>query len=407
LAVKIVRQPKKIALIGAPTSAAALAAGHERAPSALRAAGLVARLTEAGFEVNDLGDTITKTFEVDDEHPRARNVAPLVAVLNDLRPRVEQAVKSGAVPLIIGGDCSIALATVAGARRYYRHVGLVYVDRDADLNVPATSHSGCVDGMVISHAVGRGAPELVRFWGEPPLVRESDVVLFGIDRVDPPEDAALNRSPMRRFRAEEIRRKGAAESARAAIRQLHSGQNEFILHVDVDVISSSEFPAASFAAEGGLPFADVREALKVFVAEKNLAAIEISTYNPSLDPEGKNAAALIELICDLVTTRAEAFAAAAASAAAASSAATEAAPAAENAAASEPPKPSEASSGPAATIAHSGDEATSPASGMESVSPEESARAASSMESPTAESPRESAESVETPKSGDTPVHEP
>jgi arginase len=334
-------------------------------------------------------------------------VAPLVAVLNDLRPRVEQAVKSGAVPLIIGGDCSIALATVAGARRYYRHVGLVYVDRDADLNVPATSHSGCVDGMVISHAVGRGAPELVRFWGEPPLVRESDVVLFGIDRVDPPEDAALNRSPMRRFRAEEIRRKGAAESARAAIRQLHSGQNEFILHVDVDVISSSEFPAASFAAEGGLPFADVREALKVFVAEKNLAAIEISTYNPSLDPEGKNAAALIELICDLVTTRAEAFAAAAASAAAASSAATEAAPAAENAAASEPPKPSEASSGPAATIAHSGDEATSPASGMESVSPEESARAASSMESPTAESPRESAESVETPKSGDTPVHEP
>jgi arginase len=176
LAVKIVRQVKKIALIGAPTSAAALSAGHERAPEALRAAGLIPRLQAAGFEVNDLGDSPTKIFQPDDEHPRARNIPPLIAELNDLRPRVEVAVKSGALPLILGGDCSIALAAVAGARRYYRHVGVIYVDRHAEMNVPATTPSGCVDGMVVSHLVGRGAPELVRFWGEPPLVREPDIV---------------------------------------------------------------------------------------------------------------------------------------------------------------------------------------------------------------------------------------
>ncbi|MGH9592674.1 MAG: arginase family protein, partial [Bryobacteraceae bacterium] len=156
MAVKIVRQPRKIALIGAPVSAASLAAGHERAPAALRAAGLVERLQSAGFEVADLGDSLQQVFQPDDEHPRARNVSAIVAALNDLRPRVEQAVKSGAMPLILGGDCSIVLATIAGARRYFRHVDLLYVDRDADMNVPATSPSGCIDGMVISHVVGRG-----------------------------------------------------------------------------------------------------------------------------------------------------------------------------------------------------------------------------------------------------------
>ncbi|HET9402328.1 MAG TPA: arginase family protein [Candidatus Acidoferrales bacterium] len=398
MAVKIVRQPKKIALIGAPTSAAALSAGHERAPSALRAAGLVTRLSEAGFQVTDLGDTITKTFQADDEHPRARNVGPLVAVLNDLRPRVEQAVKSGALPVIIGGDCSIALATVAGARRYYRHVDLVYVDRDADLNVPATTPSGCVDGMVISHMAGRGAPELVRFWGEPPLVRESDMVLFGITRLDAPEEAALKRSPIRHFSAEEIRRRGAADSARAAIRQLHSGQFEFVLHVDVDAISSSEFPAATFAAEGGLALAEVREALKVFAAEKSFAVLEITTYNPAMDADGSGAAKLIDLICEILQVRATAMEASAAAAASAAASAT-ATPAAE----APTEKPSDAQ-GPiespasvdtnveAVTADSSSDRAADLSAGIELPPADSSQAAAASVESTATSSERESIE---------------
>ena len=91
MAVRIVRQPKKIVLLGAPTSAAALRAGYERAPAALRAAGLVARLESAGFEVVDAGDIATRTFQVDDEHPRARNFPAVLDVLHDLRPRVEVA----------------------------------------------------------------------------------------------------------------------------------------------------------------------------------------------------------------------------------------------------------------------------------------------------------------------------
>lgn len=303
MAVKIIRQPKKIALIGAPTSAAALAAGHERAPAALRAAGLVERLQAAGFEVTDMGDCQTQIFQPDDEHPRARNIPPLISLLNDLRPRVEIAVKSGALPLIIGGDCSIVLATAAGARRYYRHVGLIYVDRDADMNVPATTPSGCVDGMAVSHLVGRGAPELVRFWGEPPLVREPDIVLFGVDRLDPPEKQALERSPIRRYLMEDIHRTGVVAAAESAVARMQGGQHEFVLHLDLDAISGGEFRSATYTASGGLTLAEAQQALAIFASRDNMIALEVSTYNPTLDTDGSDAKVLIELLAGILTVR--------------------------------------------------------------------------------------------------------
>jgi arginase len=303
LAVKIVRQPRKIAIIGAPTSAAALVPGHERAPAALRAAGLIDRLQAAGFEVTDMGDCQTQISQPDDEHPRARNIPPLVAALNDLRPRVEIAVKSGALPLILGGDCSIVLATVAGARRYYRHVGLIYVDRDADMNVPATTPSGNVDGMVVSHLIGRGAPELVRFWGEPPLVREPDIVLFGVDRLDAPEKLALDRSPIRRYLGEDIRRTGITAAAESAVARMQGGQHEFVLHLDVDAISSDEFRATNYAGAGGLSLADIQKALAIFAARPNMIALEVSTYNPALDSDGSAAKVLVELLVGILTVR--------------------------------------------------------------------------------------------------------
>ena len=197
MAVKIVRQPKKIALIGAPSSAAGFAPGTEKAPAALRAAGLIERLQSAGYEVTDYGDCAPRLFADDEEHRRARNLAEIVAGLNDLKTRAELAVKTGALVLVIGGDCAQVIGLLTGARRYHKHVNLLWFDRDADLNTPASTPSGRIDGMVVAHIIGKGAPELVRFWGEPPLVREPDVTLFGLERLDPPEQDFLARSPMR------------------------------------------------------------------------------------------------------------------------------------------------------------------------------------------------------------------
>jgi arginase len=301
VAAKIVRQPNRIALLGAPTSAAALSPGHEAAPAALRAAGLIEKLQSVGYQVTDLGDDPVQISKPDEESPRARNLSSVIASLEALKPRVEQAVKLGALPLILGGDCSIALATLAGVRRYFSNVGLIYMDRDADFNTPATTPSGCLDGMVVSHLTGRGAAELVRFWVEPPLVREPDLALFGVARLDPAEEELLSRSPLRRYLARDVQRTGAAAAAQLAVERIHGDRFEFVLHFDVDVIA--DFQATNHSGTAGLTLEDVRAALEVFVCQKHLAAIEITAYHPGKDSDGSGARLILDLLADILKTR--------------------------------------------------------------------------------------------------------
>jgi arginase len=305
LAVKIARQPKKIALIGAPSSAAGFAPGTEKAPAALRAAGLVEKLQAAGYEVIDHGDGAPRLFADDEEHRRARNLTEIVAGLNDLKMRAELAVKNGALVLVLGGDCAQVIGLLTGARRYYKHINLLWFDRDADLNTPATTPSGRIDGMVVAHIIGRGAPELVRFWGESPLVREPDVTLFGLERLDPPEQEFLGRSPMRHIYAADIQFKGASKAAHEALVQVHADAREFVLHLDLDVISEEDFPAVTLPGSGGLRFDDVRAALVEFAKHKNLLGLDVAQYNPDKDPDGTGAKKLVDLLVEALSARFE------------------------------------------------------------------------------------------------------
>ncbi len=307
MAAKIVRQPKKIALIGAPSSAAAFMPGSEKAPAALRAAGLAERLQSAGYEVTDHGDCAARLFADDEEHRRARNLAEIVAGLNDLKMRAELAVKSGALVLVLGGDCAQVIGLLTGARRYYKHVNLLWFDRDADLNTPATTPSGRIDGMVVAHIIGKGAPELVRFWGESPLVREPDVTLFGLERLDPPEQEFLSKSPMRHVYAADIQSKGASAAAHETLAHMHADAREFILHLDTDVIAQEEFPPVNVPGSGGLRFDEVRAALSEFAKHKNLLGLDVAQYNPDKDPDGAGAKKLVDLLVEALTARLEAL----------------------------------------------------------------------------------------------------
>lgn len=312
MAVKIVRQPKKIALIGAPSSAAAFLPGSEKAPAALRAAGLVERLQSTGYEVIDHGDCAPRLFADDEEHKRARNLKEIVAGLNDLKVRAELAIKSGALVLVLGGDCAQVIGLLTGVRRYYKHVNLLWFDRDADLNTPASTPSGRIDGMVVAHVIGRGAPELVRFWGETPLVREPDVTLFGLERLDPPEQEFLSKSPMRHIDAADIQSKGGSAAARDGLAYAHADAHEFVLHLDTDVIAVQEFPAVNVPGSGGLPLAEVRAALSEFAKHKNLLGLVVAQYNPDKDPDGSGAKKLVDLLVESLSARLEAPAAPAA-----------------------------------------------------------------------------------------------
>jgi arginase len=340
LAVKIVRQPKKIALIGAPSSAAAFLLGSERAPAALRAAGLVEKLQATGFEVIDHGDCAPRLFADDDEHRRARNLTEIVAGLNDLKARAELAVKSGAVVLVLGGDCAQVIGLLTGARRYYKHINLLWFDRDADLNTPATTPSGRIDGMVVAHVIGKGSPELVRFWGEQPLVREPDVTFFGLERLDPPEQEFLSRSPMRHVDAADVHAKGALKAAQDALAQVHADTREFVLHLDIDVIDQADLPAVNVPGSGGLRFNEARAAFIEFVKHKNLLGLDVAQYNPDRDPDGSSAKRLVELLVEALSARLEALSAPAGEAPAAEHAAAPE-PAAKKSAAAEPVEPEE------------------------------------------------------------------
>jgi arginase len=283
--------------------------GNEGAPAALRAAGLGDRLQAIGYQVSDLGDDASQLFQPDNESPRARNVSRVLAALEALKPRVEQAVKSTALPLVLSGDCSVALATVAGVRRYFRHVGIIYVDRDADVNTPATTLSGCVDGMVVSHLTGRGAAELVRFWPEPPLVRDPDLALFGVARLDPAEEEFLRNALLRRYMASDVQRMGPAAAAETAVERIHGKTNEFVLHFDVDVIAG--FEATNYSGADGLTLEEVRDALEVFATHPHLAAIEVTGYNPTKDADGSGAKLIVELLAGALEKRLAALSASA------------------------------------------------------------------------------------------------
>ena len=308
MAVKIVRQPNKIAIIGAPSSAAAFLPGSEKAPAALRAAGIVERLQSIGYEVTDLGDCAPRLFADDEEHKRARNIPEIVASLHDLKPRAELGLKSGALLLVLGGDCTQIIALLSGARRYYKHVNLLWFDRDADLNTPASTPSGRLDGMVLASIIGKGSPELVRFWGEPPLVREPDTLIYGLQRVDQPEVEFLTRSPLRHVYAADISLHGAEKSAHDAVAHLHADAREFMLHLDLDVIAQEEFSAVNVPDSGGLSFAEVRSSFLEFVKQKNLLGLDIAQYNPDRDPDGSAAKKVVNLLADALTARLESLA---------------------------------------------------------------------------------------------------
>jgi arginase len=159
--------------------------------------------------------------------------------------------------------------------------------------------------MVVAHIIGRGAPELVRFWGESPLVREPDVTLFGLERLDPPEQEFLAKSPLRHNYAGDIQFKGVAKAAHEALAQVHADSHEFVLHFDTDVIAQEDFPAVNVPGSGGLGFEDVRAAFLEFAKHKNLLGLDVAQYNPDKVADGSGAKKLVDLLVEALAARLE------------------------------------------------------------------------------------------------------
>lgn len=277
-------------LIGVPTSAGAHHAGQERAPAALRAAGLPHALREAGVALSDAGDLPGATFAVDSEHPHARNLAEVVRVAGEVADAVAARVAAGKRPLVVGGDCTITIGAVAGLRRQHPDGGLVYVDADADLGAlelkPADT--GVLDSAGISYLLGYGQPELAGLAGEPPLLEPSRLALVGCDprEVSGDERAFLSDAGVSYQEAAELiaSPEGAARTALAAIAQ---ASGPILVHFDVDLIDSGELPLGNFPHYGtGVGLEHAVRCLRVLCAHPACAGLVLTEVNPTHDPSG-------------------------------------------------------------------------------------------------------------------------
>ncbi len=290
-----------LALVGVPTSAGTHGPGQEKAPGALRAAGLVRALEAAGVEVRDEGDLPVAMYRAAVADPRQRDLDGVAEAAGRVADRVAEVLDQGRTPLVLGGDCTITLGVVAGfARHGGDDFGLLYFDGDADLSTPATTSSGVLDSMVVAHLLGEGAPALTRLGPRVPLLPGDRLVLFGFDDPDDlgeAQQALLARHGPTAWPASRIREVpgGPRAAAVAALGDLEARAGRVVVHFDVDVVDTGDLPLANFPHfNQGLTLADAVACLEVFCGSAKLGGVVVTEVNPDHDPDGTQLGRLVD-----------------------------------------------------------------------------------------------------------------
>ena len=277
----------KFGLIGVPSSAGAHGPGQEKAPSALRQAGLLGALREAGLEVEDLGDLPVVRFAPDRVERRRQSQSQVVKVARQVAEAVARGVERELIPIVLGGDCTITLGVVAGLLRHQPDLGLIYFDGDADLTTPETTHSGIFDSMGVAHLIGQGDPDLAHVGPRFPLLPQDRIVLFGFHpyEIEPDESRVLEASAMTKYPVTSMDDRPVELAAQARAR-LEERSRAVAVHFDVDVMDSAEIPLADWPHYDALSFGDAMRCLSVFVGSPKLAALVVTEINPDNDPDG-------------------------------------------------------------------------------------------------------------------------
>src|SRR5712692_11578161 len=230
-----------IAVIGAPLDLGAGRRGVDMGPSAVRVANLNGRLAELGYEVEDLGNVPVVQPESHPEgHPRAKYLPQIADTCTHLAEMVMRVLQETKVPLVLGGDHSIATGTVSGVSKYFREkgekIGLIWIDAHTDMNTPESSPSGNVHGMPLACCIGRGPDELTRIFGYSPKVDAANVALIGIRSVDDKERENVQQSGVHVFTMRDIDERGLRSVMQEAIRIASSGTAGFHVSLDMDAV---------------------------------------------------------------------------------------------------------------------------------------------------------------------------
>jgi len=282
--------------------------GVDMGPSALRLAGLNETLTSLGYEVEDLGNVVVDQPETAPVGtPEARYLPQIAHTCERLAALVTKAADAGRVPVVLGGDHSVAVGTVSGMSRHFRNrqarMGLIWIDAHADMNTPATSPSGNVHGMPLACCIGLGPRELIGIGGDAPQVQPSSVALIGLRSVDDIERFNVRRAGVHPFTMRDIDERGLPSVMREALDIVDAGTAGFHLSFDMDAVDPREAPGVGTPVRGGITYREAHLAMELICDSGRMTSLEVVEVNPVLDEANRTALLAVELITSALGKR--------------------------------------------------------------------------------------------------------
>ncbi|HSF18927.1 MAG TPA: arginase [Vicinamibacteria bacterium] len=278
--------------------------GVDMGPSAMRKAGIRERIRALGYEVADDGNIFVdepETLEVND--PKLRYLPQIASAMENLAARVEGAMAAGEIPMVLGGDHSIAIGTVAGVASHFRKsqkkLGMIWFDAHGDSNTPDTSPSGNIHGMPQAVIFGRGAKELVRIGGFAENEAKLDPkcsCIIGARSIDRAEKAVIEEIGLRVFTMDQIDRRGMYDITCEALEIANRATDGMHVSLDVDVIDPSVAPGVGTPVRGGLTYRETHTAMELVAESGRMVSMEIAEVNPILDIRNSTAEVAVEMV---------------------------------------------------------------------------------------------------------------
>lgn len=290
---------RAVDIIGVPMDLGGFRRGVDMGPSAIRYAGLRTRLADLGYRVRDRGNVRVQDRDQDTEVEyahgarQAHHAEEIVRAAEELAKTVADIVKSGATPVVLGGDHSIGIGTIAGLARAGHRVGVIWMDAHGDINTPDTTPSGNVHGMPFAVALGLADdpfPKALRGTTD-----GTAGVLLAIRDIDAGEKGNIKRAGVTPITMADIDRIGMAKAMENAIAVASKGDG-IHLSLDMDAIDPDEAPGVGTPVRGGLTYREAQLAMEMLAATGKLRSIEVCEVNPILDRENRTATLAVELI---------------------------------------------------------------------------------------------------------------
>jgi arginase len=292
-----------VAIIGAPLDLGAGRRGVDMGPSAIRYAGLEARLREIGYDVDDHGNVFAAIPEAADEgDERARFLPQILESTGRIAELVRTARKADQLPLVLGGDHSVALGTLAGMASVDGAGGLIWLDAHGDLNRPATSPSGNVHGMVLAAALGLAGPQFRQDGWPQPAVDPARTVLVGVRSLDQGERELVKANGICILTMSDIDERGIKAVMDDALERV-AGPGFVHVSLDMDVLDPRFAPGVGTPIPGGLDYREAHFALELVATAGVLTSLDVVEVNTILDHENETAATAVELVGSALGSR--------------------------------------------------------------------------------------------------------